>query len=158
MSTSLYDFHHNFAVIIGINDYVNGIPRLRTAVPDAERLAKILQDNTRKDGKYNVLKLLDASATFDKLSDLLEAFKQKTIRLLDGSIPVGKDDRLLFYFAGHGIIPKDGLEDTKDLVAYLAPQDANGGIFLETDFEKISKVLLPMKKLRDALAELPCPR
>jgi len=156
MHKSLHDFQHNFAVIIGINDYKNGIPPLQTAVPDAERLAIILQNETRKDGKYNVLKLLNASATFDELSRLLEAFKQKTIPLPEGQIPVGKDDRLLFYFAGHGIIPKDGLEDTKDLTGYLVPQDASGGIFLETDFDKISKVLLPMQKLRDALAELPC--
>uniref|UniRef100_A0A0C1RPE7 Uncharacterized protein n=1 Tax=Tolypothrix bouteillei VB521301 TaxID=1479485 RepID=A0A0C1RPE7_9CYAN len=156
MYKSVHNFHRNFAVIIGINNYINGIPPLQTAVPDAERLARIFQNDSRKDGKYNVLKLLDTSATFDELSRLLEAFKQKTIPLPEGRIPVGKDDRLLFYFAGHGIIPKDGLDDIKDLIGYLVPQDASGGIFLETDFEKISKVLLPMHKLRDALAELPC--
>ncbi|MBR8839700.1 MAG: caspase family protein [Stigonema ocellatum SAG 48.90 = DSM 106950] len=156
MHKSIHDFHQIFAIIIGINEYKNGIPPLQTAVPDAERLARILQNETRKDGKYDVLKLLNASAAFDELSRLLEAFKQKTIPLPEGQIPVGKDDRLLFYFAGHGIIPKDGLEDTKNLTGYLVPQDASGGIFLETDFDKISKVLLPMQKLHDALAELPC--
>ena len=37
------EFDHNLAVVIGINDYQNGIDPLQTAVPDAIAIAEILQ-------------------------------------------------------------------------------------------------------------------
>jgi uncharacterized short protein YbdD (DUF466 family) len=40
---SKHQFNRNFAVVIGINDYTNGIRELETAVPDAHKLAEILQ-------------------------------------------------------------------------------------------------------------------
>jgi hypothetical protein len=45
MSKSKYDFHRNLAIIVGINKYSNGIPELETPVADAEKLAKVLQEN-----------------------------------------------------------------------------------------------------------------
>lgn len=38
-----HNFHRNFAVIIGINNYQNNIRELETAVPDALKLAEIIQ-------------------------------------------------------------------------------------------------------------------
>ena len=38
------NFTHSLAVVIGINAYANGIPRLTTAVNDATRLAELLRD------------------------------------------------------------------------------------------------------------------
>lgn len=38
-----HHFNRNFAVIIGINKYQNGIRELETAVPDARKLAQIIQ-------------------------------------------------------------------------------------------------------------------
>ncbi len=153
MSKSKYDFHRNLAVIIGINNYSNGIPELETPVADAEELAKILQ----KKYQYEVLKLANEKATLQELNSLLQGFKQKTktLHLPDKTVQIEKNDRLIFYFAGHGIVPADGLENTDNLGGYLVPQDARGDILLQKQIE-INKILLPMQDLHDALSELPC--
>ncbi len=38
------DFSYNLALIIGINQYQNGIAKLNTANPDAEELANLLRN------------------------------------------------------------------------------------------------------------------
>ena len=151
MSKSKFDFHSNLAVIIGINNYSNGIPELETPVADAEELAKILQENYQ----YEVQILLNEKATLKELNALLDGFKQKTLHLPDKTVQIEKNDRLIFYFAGHGIVPADGLENTDNLGGYLVPQDARGDILLQKQIE-IDKILLPMLYLHDALSELPC--
>ncbi|HEX7843829.1 MAG TPA: hypothetical protein VF469_40420, partial [Kofleriaceae bacterium] len=35
-------FDRSVAIVLGVNDYPRGIPRLKTAVPDAEALATVL--------------------------------------------------------------------------------------------------------------------
>ncbi len=151
MSKSKYDFHRNLAVIIGINNYSNSIPELETPVADAEELAKILQEHYQ----YEVLKLLNEKATLKELNALLQGFKQKTLHVPDQTVQIEEDDRLIFYFAGHGIVPADGLENKDNLGGYLVPQDARGDILLQKQIE-INKILLPMQDLHDALTELPC--
>ncbi len=39
------EFDRSLAVVIGINNYKNGIARLKTAVPDAVAIATILRDS-----------------------------------------------------------------------------------------------------------------
>jgi len=39
------DFKRSLAVVLGINEYCNGIPRLRTAVADTNALADLLEDD-----------------------------------------------------------------------------------------------------------------
>ncbi|MBD2773573.1 eIF2A-related protein [Iningainema tapete] len=151
MPNSKYEFQHNLAVIIGINNYSNGIPELETPVNDAEELAKVLKDNYQ----YELQILLNEKATLEELKSLLEDFKQNTLRLPDKTVQVRENDRFIFYFAGHGIVPADGLENTDNLGGYLVPQDARGDILLQKQVE-INKILLPMQALNDALAELPC--
>ncbi|WP_375514185.1 caspase domain-containing protein [uncultured Nostoc sp.] len=148
---SKYEFQRNFTVVIGINNYLNGIPELETPVADAQKLAKILQENYQ----YEVQILLNEKATLEKLNSLLEDFKQKTLRLLEKTVQLEENDRLIFYFAGHGIVPADGLEKTDNLGGYLVPQNARGDILLQKQIE-INTILLPMQTLHDALAELPC--
>jgi uncharacterized caspase-like protein len=93
------EFKRSVAVVIGINQYVNDIPELKTAVNDANHLALILEKNYQ----YQVLRLLDEDATKDKLSSLLAAFEEQTLPFPDGNkIHLEADDRFLFYFAGHG--------------------------------------------------------
>ncbi|MBD0347214.1 MAG: caspase family protein [Coleofasciculus sp. Co-bin14] len=53
------EFKRSVAVVICINQYVNGIPELKTAVNDANQLALILEENYQ----YLVLGLLDGEAT-----------------------------------------------------------------------------------------------
>jgi uncharacterized caspase-like protein len=122
------DFASNQAIIVGINAYGN-VPALRSAVNDVWDLAKILGD----EHDYRVTLLLDGKAT---LAGLRQCFEEELPH------QVGADDRMLVYFAGHGIA-KDG-EDGP--TGYLLPQDAR---YDETNF-------LAMGDFREWLEKLPC--
>ncbi|MBW4597312.1 MAG: caspase family protein [Brasilonema angustatum HA4187-MV1] len=149
---SKYKFNRSFAIILGINNYENGIPALETAAPDALKLAKIIQEQHthlkeqyQAQNKYEVQLLLNQRVTLKKLRELIEDFKKGQIFLDNEKVTVTKDDRVLFYFAGHGIA--DNAMDNEDgPVGYLIPQDA-------TDDKS---TYLPMQELHDALNALPC--
>ncbi len=135
------DIKRSLAVVIGINQYENGIPPLKTAVNDATELANILETKYQ----YQVLLLLDTAATYAKLNHLFTALENQTLPLADGStIQIQPDDRILFYFAGHGIAA-DELDNSNVPAGYLVPQDAH----LENDDS-----LLPMQRMHDALLKL----
>jgi WD40 repeat protein len=127
---TLDKFKTTLAIIIGINDYRNGVPSLKTPVNDAQTLAKLLQD---KHG-YTVMLILNNAA--DRLN---------LIHLLETELPqrLSEDDRLLFYFAGHGIALNgdDGPE------GYLIPADASLGHV---------NTYLSMNQVSQALSKLPC--
>jgi WD40 repeat protein len=123
------EFERNLAVVIGINDYTHGIPPLKTAGNDARRLAQILAD----DYQYEV-ELLAQDVTLARLNTLLT-------ETLPGR--VNPDDRLLFYFAGHGI----ALEGEEGPAGHLIPQDAR---------PEDEKNFLEMTQLHDALMDLAC--
>ena len=134
----------NLAIVIGINEYTHPIPRLNTAANDAKALADILE----KRYQYRVLSLLDREATHEKLNSLLNNLAEnKSIELPDGQIRVQSDDRVLFYFAGHGF-PRDAQEseDCKP-AGFWIPQDGQ----LEN-----SSTWLSMQALHDALTALEC--
>ncbi len=145
-------FNRNFAVIIGINNYHNNIPPLETAVPDACKLAEILQNQHealkpqyQTQNRYEVQLFLNQRANLNNLNQLIVDFKQGQIPFNNEKVTVTKDDRVLFYFAGHGIA-KEALENQEGPVGYLIPQDATGN----------SNTYLPMQDLHDALNALPC--
>jgi len=123
-------FQYSLAVVIGIDDYRNGVPSLKTPVNDAQTLATILKDRHG----YDVKLLLNEAANCTALKDLLETELPKRLT---------KDDRLLFYFAGHGIALNgdDGPE------GYLIPSDASLGII---------STYLSMATVNQALLKLPC--
>ena len=123
-------FSRNLALIIGINNYGNGISPLKTAVNDAQKIIEII----RKKHGYQVWVCLDKVATLSNLNQLLE----KTL-----PEQVSKNDRLLFYFAGHGV----ALNGDNGPAGYLIPQDAKQGD---------TNSYLPMTKLHDALSQLSC--
>lgn len=140
-SKSETGFANSYAVVIGINDYQSGVPKLRTAVNDAKAIAKILKrehgytliaPSTRVDQEQNEA-WLEQDATLANLNDLLKNLISR----------IGKEDRLLFYFAGHGI----ALNSEDGPQGFLIPQDAIHGD---------TNTYLPMSQLRKALAELPC--
>ena len=124
------EFSRNLAVIIGINEYKNGISPLATAVNDAKKLNEIL----RLEHGYQVWIFLDQVATLENID-----------RLLKETLPqqVTVDDRLLFYFAGHGI----ALNGEEGPEGYLIPQNAKLGD---------TNSYLPMTQLQAALSDLPC--
>ncbi len=82
-----------FALIIGIDDYVEPGLRLRFTVRDAHRLGEVLVDPTFCGyPTENVRMLLNRDATF---SAIMEA-------LFDLNERAGPESTLLFYFGGHG--------------------------------------------------------
>ncbi|MEG3924304.1 nSTAND1 domain-containing NTPase [Microcoleus sp. T3_D1] len=123
-------FTNSYALVIGINDYKNGISSLKTAVNDATKIAQLLE--TEHD--YTVTLLRDGEATRSQLRQVLEIELPKQIQA---------GDRFLFYFAGHGIAlnGEDGPE------GYLIPQNAKLG--------NVS-TYLPMSEVNKALLQLPC--
>jgi len=124
------DFERSLAVVIGINQYENGISPLRTAVADAQAIAQSLAQSHG----YEVITLLDDDAQLQSLQTLI----QNTL-----PAQVTQNSRILFYFAGHGIA-QDGDDGP---AGYLIPKDAQPGN-VET--------YLPMVALHDALTALPC--
>jgi hypothetical protein len=108
------NFNHSLAVLVGIDAYANGIPRLTTAVNDATRLADLL----RAEHDYETLLLTEPAIGQPITSARLAA-------LFTEELParLGEDDRLLVYFAGHGVA-LDGDDGPR---GYLVPQDARPG-------------------------------
>ncbi|MUG98244.1 ABC transporter substrate-binding protein [Scytonema sp. UIC 10036] len=133
---------NSYAVIIGINEYKVPHWKLKTAVNDTCELTKILKDRY----EYEVLQLLDEQATRKTLDNLLTAFENQTIPFSDGNKSVEPDDRILFYFAGHGVTIK-GNEKDDGPQGFIYPQDAMNGD---------NNSLLPMRRLHDALVKLGC--
>ncbi len=125
-----FSFTNNFALVIGIDgyDHQNGITPLKTATSDAQRLADILEEQYQ----YEV-DLLTADVTRNRLVDILDALPTK----------VGEDDRLIFYFAGHGV----ALDGDDGPAGYLLPQDANA---------QDRNTFLPMQAVHDVLDMLTC--
>ncbi|MBC7898352.1 MAG: caspase family protein [Cytophagaceae bacterium] len=123
-------FAHSIAVVVGIDRYGHGIPELRTAANDARRVAQTLADGHG----YEVIQLIDSDASHERLTALLTT-----------ELParVGPDDRVLFYWAGHGV----ALDGDTGPNGYLLPSDARRG-------EEQSFLHMPL--VHDALVSLPC--
>lgn len=137
------EIKRSLAVVIGINQYFKNITPLETAVNDAEKLANLLEEKYN----YQVLLLLDKAATQSRLNDLLTTFTERKLLLANGKeVQLQKNDRLLFYFAGHGT-PLDAENDTDKPTGYLIPQDGQ---------RDDSNTWISMARLHDSLSELPC--
>ena len=121
-------FKKSHAFIIGINNY-SYIIQLRTAVKDAEKIAEVLAEEQR----------------FTVHPPLLNADYSEIMYLLKETIPgkVGENDRVFFYFAGHGISAEG--------------ENKPGGYIVPLDAQRFSrKNLISMNELYKALHELPC--
>ncbi|MEL7222685.1 MAG: caspase family protein, partial [Bacteroidota bacterium] len=127
-STIQLPFTTSHAFIIGIDDYQHVSP-LSTAVNDAKALAVTLTENHG----YRVH------------PPLLNATKTDILQLLEDDIPqlVGEQDRVFFYFAGHGI----ALDSDDNPKGYLVPADARPGD---------SETLVSMDVFHEAISKLPC--
>lgn len=121
-------FQNSHAFIVGINDYAH-LSKLTTAINDALVLARRLENHHA----YTVHE------------PMLNADKEELMEYFQETIPqkVGAEDRVLFYFAGHGI----ALDSEEGPNGYLVPADARPG-------EKES--LIPMSTLHQSMAALPC--
>lgn len=121
-------FYQSHAFLIGINEYQHVSP-LGTAVNDALALAE----------------RLEAQHGYQVHPPLLNVTRAEMIHLLQEDLPalIGEEDRMLFYFAGHGI----ALDSDDNPKGYLVPADARPG---ETE------TLISMDVLHDAITSLPC--
>jgi WD40 repeat protein len=129
------NFTRNLAIIIGINQYQNSIAELKTAKPDAETLADLLRDEYH----YQVELITDDSERKPTLEELKNLLKELPEKLQ----PPAENNRLLFYFAGHGM----SLESNDGPRGFLLPQNAD---------PKKPETFLSMQVLHDALVALPC--
>ena len=133
-------FDCNLAVVIGIDNYGNGVPSLSTPANDARELARVLRD---EHGYEQVWEFIDPICTDENCQPT--ATREKLEEFLEKTLPkeVEKNHRLLFYFAGHGI----ALNGDDGPQGYLIPQDAKLGD---------ATTYLPMPKIERALTELSC--
>jgi WD40 repeat protein len=129
------NFDRNIAVVIGIDNYQNGIHQLKTAVNDARAIADLLEQEYEY---QEVIRLFPdhGEATLAEINKLL-------FETLPNKIQPTEGDRLIFYFAGHGVATnsQDGPE------GFILPQDAK----LDN-----RENFFPMRDLIKALSELDC--
>ena len=100
-------YYKSWAVIFGINDYLLA-PKLTTPVADGKVLAAAL----RKLGFEEVVEVYDKQASFKGMQYILNDVLLRK---------VGRQDRVVIFYAGHAGITKDSTG--KDL-GYLVPWDA----------------------------------
>ena len=84
------EYSDSLAVVVGINDYSH-LGRLRGAVSDASSVANLLRSEFAFKSQ-NVFVLLDQEATQGNILDHLELVAQRA----------QPNDRVIFFFAGHG--------------------------------------------------------
>jgi len=100
-------YYKSWAVVIGIENYVVA-PKLPGAREDAKAMAQAL----RGLGFEEVVELYDGEASFRRLQQLLSDFLPRK---------VGRQDRLVIYFAGHAGMARD---QSGSEAGYLVPWDA----------------------------------
>src|SRR5918999_1626702 len=86
-------YYKSWAVVIGINDYLVA-PKLKGAVSNAKAVAEAL----RKHGFDEVIELYDKDASFRRLTSIFNDYLPRK---------VGRQDRVVIYFAGHSGLTKD---------------------------------------------------
>ncbi|MCX5808027.1 MAG: caspase family protein [Proteobacteria bacterium] len=91
------DFGNYYAIIIGINNYEKW-PKLKTAVNDAETLAKTLKEHY---GFKDVTLISDKTQLRPTSSNILKSIRSKAVSLTE-------KDNLLIYYAGHGQVDEFG--------------------------------------------------
>ena len=101
-------YHESWALLVGINQYMYSSP-LSYACNDVDALQNILI-STLGFPAQQVLTLKDVNATKQNILDEFIKFRNKAN---------DPDDRLLFFFAGHGCT----IEGNKGPVGYLVPVD-----------------------------------
>ena len=103
-------YYKSWAVVIGINDYLLA-PKLESPVGDGKAVAETL----RKLGFDEVVEIYDKDASFRRMNFILTDYLPRK---------VGRQDRVVIFFAGHAGVTKDMLG--KDL-GYVVPWDAQVG-------------------------------
>jgi len=82
-----------YALVIGIDDYPSGMPRLNTAINDANAMGQVLEERYG----FQVQYLRDHDATRFRILDAITRLRTT----------LGENDNLLIYYGGHGYFDKD---------------------------------------------------
>lgn len=116
MGATAFAYDNTYAIIIGVADYKNFTPGkgdLTFTVPDAIRFRDFLK--SKRGGSVpasNIILLTDAQATKQAILDKGKALFAKA----------GKNDRVIFYFSGHGgdgyFLPYDVTDYGQNLLFY----------------------------------------
>jgi len=122
----IYD--KSWALVVGINDY-NNIPNLNYAVEDALAIKNMLI-NEHGFPRKNVRYLIDKEATQSNI-------KKELSNLMKNA---GENDRVVFYFAGHGETAELGLEEGD--IGFLLPADGDTEdlYFSAIDMEELKRI------------------
>ncbi|HTA45404.1 MAG TPA: polysaccharide deacetylase family protein [Bryobacteraceae bacterium] len=131
----LNPYRESRAVIIGVNDYQNW-PKLRYAVNDANAIEQTLV-NRFGFRPENIRKLLNGEATRQRIMQVLGD------ELTDPA-KVSRDDRVFFFFAGHGATRT--LADNRQ-IGFIIPVDA--------DLNNYYSTAISMTELREASDLIP---
>jgi len=116
------------AYIIGASRYRHPLIPLETPENDATDLADLLASSH----KYHVRRLIE-DVSIGRIRGLLKTMQRE----------VGERDRVIFYFAGHGVPP----DDEGERAGYLLPESAD-----RHDRDSF----LGMQEVGDELQQLPC--
>ena len=128
-------YRESWAVIIGVNDYQTW-PKLRYAVNDANGIEEALV-NRFGFQRDHIRKLLNGDATRQRIMQVLGDE-------LSDSRKVQREDRVFFFFAGHGSTRT--LEDGRQ-IGFIVPVDA--------DKENYYSTAISMTSLREAADLIP---
>jgi peptidoglycan/xylan/chitin deacetylase (PgdA/CDA1 family)/TolA-binding protein len=109
----VHPYRQSWAVIIGVNEY-QAWPKLRYAVNDANAMEQML---INKFGfkRENIIKLLDGEATRQRIMQVLGDE-------LTNPAKVSHDDRIFFFFAGHGATRN--MSENRQ-IGFIIPVDAD---------------------------------
>jgi len=115
----VYLYENSYALIIGVSEYTNGCPDLPGVKNDIPRVKEALE-------KQGFKVFVIENPTCDQMKQEFDSFINRYGRKLD--------DRLLFYFAGHGHTAKF---DDGRVMGYIVPADTpNPRIDLNGFFDK----------------------
>lgn len=128
------EYEHSWALVIGINNYQH-LPPLSYAVGDARAVANALRDHLNFPTQ-RITYLENKEATREAI---LSAFDEQ---FTAAKGLMSRNDRLIVFFAGHGITRRGKAGD----VGYIAPVDAEPGAW---------RTLIAMPDLTDLAAFVP---
>jgi hypothetical protein len=113
------DYQNSWALLIGIDDYGGSLPPLGTATKGVAELSEVLQSalNFQPD---HVITLTNEQAT-------QRAIRRALTDPLSRADQVGPNDRVVVYFAGHGVT----FDTAQGEVGCIAPYDVEPG-FIDT--------------------------
>lgn len=116
-------YYNSWAVVIGIENYLLA-PKIPGVIDDGKAVAEAL----RKLGVEHVVELYDKDASSRRLQQTLNDFLPRK---------VGRQDRLIIYFAGHAGVAQDSAGKE---MGYLVPWDSQlGNVSKALTFEQLKE-------------------